>query len=67
MDQRWFKIKVLDEYASVMAPHNFTFALESLHSLACLWESEEGLWNCHPKYHVSSFLFQDLHYQRENG
>ena len=25
------------------------------------------MWRCNPKYQIASFLFQDLHSQRDNG
>ena len=34
VDQRWFETKNLEKCASGMAPQKFTFALESIHSLA---------------------------------
>ena len=43
----------------------FYFALDSLHSLYCFWEYEDGLWRHHPKLHIASFLFQDLQFQRD--
>ena len=35
VDQWWFEMKILEKYASGMAPHKFSFALDSLHSFAC--------------------------------
>ena len=49
-----------------MAPHNFSFALDSLHSLVCFWVCEDGIWRRNPTYQIASFLFQDLYSQREN-
>ena len=60
-------MKNLEKYASGMSPHKFTFALKSLHSLACFWAREYGLWRRHPKYQIESFLFQYLYSHRENG
>ena len=50
-----------------MALHKFSFAMYSLHYLACFWEYEDYLWRHHPESHIASFLLQDLHSQRENG
>ena len=33
MDRRWFEMKTLEKYAIGIAPHKFTFALNSLHPL----------------------------------
>ena len=63
----WFEMKTLENYASGMAPHTFSFALDSLHSLACFWACEDGLWHRHNKYQIASFVFQDLQSQRYNG
>ena len=60
-------MKNLDKYASGMAPHKFSFALDSLHSLACFWACGGGLWRRRPKYQIANFVFQDLQYQRDNG
>ena len=60
-------MKTLENYASGMAPHTFSFALDSLHSLACFWACEDGLWHRHNKYQIASFVFQDLQSQRYNG
>ena len=60
-------MKNLDNYASGMAPYKFSFDLDSLNSLACFWACEDGVWLHHPEYQIASFVFQDLHSQRENG
>ena len=41
--------------------------MDSLHYLACFWACEDGLWCHHPEYQISSFLFQDINSQRDNG
>ena len=65
--RRWFEMKTLEKYASGMAPHKFLFSLDSLHSLACFWTCEDGLWQLYPKYWIASFVFQYLNSQRDNG
>ena len=60
-------MKTFEKYASGMDPHKFSFVLESLQSLACFWACKGGLWRRHPKYQIASFMFQYLHYQRDNG
>ena len=50
-----------------MALHKFLFAVDSIHSLACFWVYEDGLWHRHTKSKINSFVFQDLQYQRDNG
>ena len=60
-------MKTLVKYASGMALNKFLFSLDSLHSLACFWTCEDGLWRRHPKSQIASFVFQDLTYQRDNG
>ena len=49
-----------------MAPHKFSFALDSLHSRAYFWSCEDSLWRRHPESHIASFVFQDLQSQRDN-
>ena len=61
VDRRWFEMKTLEKYASGMALHKFSFALESLHSLDFFWACEDSLWRLHPEPQISSFVFQDLH------
>ena len=56
----------LDKYASGMAPHIFSFSLDSLHSLAYFWACKYDLWRRHTNYQIDSFVFQDLHSQKEN-
>ena len=58
MDRRWFEMKKLEKYASEMTLHKFSFALESLHSLACFWAYEDGLWRRHPKSQIANFVFK---------
>ena len=60
-------METLDKYASGMTLYKFSFAVDSLHSLDCLWACEDGIWRNSNKSHMGSFLFQDLHYQRDNG
>ena len=67
LDRRWFEMKKLEKYVSGMSQHKFSFALYSLHSLACFWEREDGLWRCNPKSQIANSLFQDLQSQRDNG
>ena len=56
----------LDKYASGMAPHIFSFSLDSLHSLAYFWACKYDLWRRHTNYQIDSFVFQGLQYNREN-
>ena len=58
VDHWWFEIETLDKYASGMAPHKFSFHMDSLHSLACLWTCEDGLWRRHPESHIASSFFK---------
>ena len=44
VDRRWFDMTNLENYASGMDPHKFSFDMESLHSLSCFWACEDGLW-----------------------
>ena len=67
LDWRWFEMKFLEKYASGMALNTFSIALGFLHSIACFWSCEEGLWRCHPESQISIFVFQYLHSQRDNG
>ena len=62
-----FEIKYLEKYESGMGLQTFYFALYSLHSFACFWACEDGLWRHHPRYQIDRFLFQDLHSQKDNG
>ena len=48
-------------------PAQIFISLDSLHSLACLWTCEDGIWRRHPESQIASFLFQDINSQRENG
>ena len=66
LKRRWFEMKTLDNFASGMAPHKFSFALDSLLSFDYFWACEDGLWRRHPKSQIYSFVFQDLQYQRYN-
>ena len=66
MDRQWFEMKTLEKYSGGMAPHKFSFALESLHFLDCFWACEDGLRRRHPKSQIASFVFQELHYPRDN-
>ena len=43
VDRRWFEMKFLEKYLSGMAPQNNSFAMDSLHSLACFWACEDSL------------------------
>ena len=67
LDWQWFDMKTLKKYASGMDLHKFYLDLNSLNHLACFWAWEEGLWRCYTKYQITSFVFQDLHYQRDTG
>ena len=67
VERRWFDMKNLENYASGMDPHKFSFDMESLNSLSCFWACEYVLWRRHTNSKIASFVFQDLKYQRENG
>ena len=43
IDRRWFDMKCLEAYSSGMSTHHFSFALDSLHYLACFWVCGDGL------------------------
>ena len=38
VDWRWFEMKTLEKYESGMAPHKFSFDMDSLQYLTCFWE-----------------------------
>ena len=59
-------MKVLEKYLSGMTLHKFYYDMDSLHSLACFWAWEDSLWRRHTKFQITSFVFQDMHYQRDN-
>ena len=60
-------METLEKYAGGTTLNKFSFAMDSLHPLACFWAREDSLWRCHPKYQIASFVFQDLYSQRDNG
>ena len=60
-------MKNLQKYASGMAPQNLSFAMESLHYLACFLACEDILWRHHTEYQIASFVIQYLHYNRDSG
>ena len=66
LDQRWFDMKKIGSLCNWNGFAQICFALDSLHSLACFWAYEYVLWRLHPKYQIDSFVFQDLHSQKEN-
>ena len=57
-DRWWFDMKTLENYASGMAPHKFSFVLDSLHSLAYLWACEDGILCRRPESQIASFCFK---------
>ena len=64
VNRRWFEFKILEKLKSGMDLHKFSFNLDSIHSLACFWVCEYGLWRRSPEYTIDSFVFQDLNYQQ---
>ena len=66
VDQRWFEMKFLENYSSGMDLQNKYFALDSLYSLYCFCECEDGLWRRHLKYQIAIFVFQYQHSRRYN-
>ena len=67
LDRWWFEMNFLKKYTGGMDTSKFYSYMGSLHSLACFCACEDGLWRRHPESQISSFLFLDLHSQRDSG
>ena len=59
-------METLEKYAGGTTLNKFSFAMDSLHPLACFWAREDSLWRCHPESQIARFVFQYLYYHRDN-